>query len=600
MTNVLLAGELEQKQFNGLLKVLAILALKLRGQAIKTDLKPIADAQLKDVKAILKKLGADQTLFDDLYDNILKKSTTVDPYAEAFIKNLRKRIRETNLANNLDNLTIKQKEIMNYIFTLVSSPESESAYSSLQRRISNLGDPVITKRFIEFHTETGDSPSVIRGEIETLVKKLTGRKGLDLTADEKKKFADNEDKKTIAKLRSKYSEAIRQSIKQIVLDSGKQYIPVSQVMKTLKNDGTGVTPYPTIFSQSKHIYVNIDGQLCNAVGDVLNQKSLSPTFKFELNDKYDPAITTKGKTWLYKVTNPETNLPNYIGTVTRSAQAKEAKFEKLTDLLTSGEIHNIKKKWRRSLSSKPADFKKMEVVSAYLTEFLYNTSSRVGSEEKGGMTGGIQTFGASNAPIKSIKRPTGGVVPSKLKIEYFVKGGHKETFVIDPAKSSDSQDKEAKEKLIRFLIAKCENKSPDDPIFTLENDKKRLPLKDYTTWLKAQTTLTAHNFRTLRGTEVFIALEPGLVKKVQSAINKAKPKKLPDKTVHDLFKETMMEVGKILGHIRRTKEGVEENTANTSIAYYCNPNNMLDFYKKVGFAPMPAVVAAARRANADI
>jgi hypothetical protein len=594
MTNILLAGDVEKSQFNSLLKVLSILVLKLRGQSIKSDLKPVADTQIKDAKAILKKLGTDVSLFDDMYDNILKRSATVEPYALAFVKDLRKRIRETNLTNNLDNLTIKQKEVMNYIFTLISSPDSEGAYSSLQRRISNLGDKAITKRFIEYHAETGDDPAAVRSQIEALVQKLTGRKGqMSLTTEENKKFADNDDKKEIGKLRSKYAEAVRQKIKKIVLDSGESRLKVSIVMKKLKESGTGVTPYPSVFSTSKHIYVDLDAQLCNVNGDPLNQKSLSPTFTFELNQSYDPAITTKGKTWLYKAINPENGNSNYIGTSTLAAQNKGAKFDKLSNLLSTGEIHTIKKRWRAEMKS--GDLDNFDNVAAMLTEYLYQTSSRIGSEEGGGNTGGVQTFGATTFKVSSVKKPADGSIPKKLKISYMVKGGHAMTFTLDPTKSLEPADKTSTEKLIAFLVAKCKGKKPSDPVFTV--GAKRIDPTAYNNWLKQHTTMTAHNFRTLRGSEVALKVLPGALAQVKKEQNAIKPKKLADAKVHKIFEEAMTKVGEILGHIRRDKEGNEVSTANTSIAYYVDAKIQMQWYRDAGYAPSNKVVAAARRAN---
>jgi hypothetical protein len=596
ITHLLESAEKERKEFNSLLIVLAVLVLKLRGQPIKEDLKPVADTQVKDAKAILKKLGADVSLFNQMYDVILKRSATVEPYAVAFVKDLRKRIRETNLTNNLDNLTIKQKEVMNYIFTLISTPDSEGAYSSLQRRISNLGDKTITKRFIEYHADTGDDPANIRTQIEGLVQKLTGRKGqMALTADENKKYADNEDKKEIGKLRSKYAEAVRQQIKKMVLDSGESKVKVATIMKQLKEKGTGVTPYPSIFSTSKHIYVNLDAQLCNINGDPLNQKSLSPTFKFELNQTYDPAVTTKGKTWLYKVTNPETDNTNYIGTTTLAAVNKEAKFAKISNLLTSGEIHTIKSKWRSGMNTKYDEF---NTVASYLTEYLFQTSSRIGSEEGGGTSRGNQTFGATNFKVSAVKRPTDGSVPKKLKITYLVKGDHNMTFILDPSKGLESADKAAVDKLISFIIAKCKNKKPGDLVWTV--GPKRIDPTAYNAWLKQHGGLTAHNFRSLRGTELALKVLPKALVQVKKAQAAIKPKKLSDQAVHKIFEEAMAEVGGLLGHIRRDKEGNEVNTANTAIAYYVDAAVQMQWYKDAGYAPNTKTIAAARRANINI
>jgi hypothetical protein len=245
--------------------------------------------------------------------------------------------------------------------------------------------------------------------------------------------------------------------------------------------------------------------------------------------------------------------------------------------------------------SKLDDF---NTVAAYLTEYLYQTSSRIGSEEGGGNTGGVQTFGATTFKVSSVKKPADGSVPKKLKVSYMVKGGHAMTFTLDPSKSLEASDKAATEKLIAFLIAKCKGKKPTDPVFTV--GAKRIDPTAYNTWLKQNTTMTAHNFRTLRGSEVALKVLPGALDQVKKAQAAAKPKKLADNAVHKIFEAAMAKVGEILGHIRRDKEGNEETTANTSIAYYVDPTIQLKWYKDAGYAPNTKVIAAARRGGINI
>jgi hypothetical protein len=181
-----------------------------------------------------------------------------------------------------------------------------------------------------------------------------------------------------------------------------------------------------------------------------------------------------------------------------------------------------------------------------------------------------------------------------------VKGGHRESFFLDPSKPDlfDS-DKAALKKLIKFIHAKTQGKNPSDPVFTVKG--KRISTSDYNAWLRGKADLTAHNFRTLRGTELALKYLPDAAKKVESLRKKiAKGKRLSDKEIDKAFLEAMQKVGKALGHIRRNASGEEESTANTSIAYYCSPAVMVDWYKKVGKAPLSAVIRAANAAKVDV
>ena len=600
---MLLGDETDKKRMGALLRVISVLILKLRGEDIK-DVKPIADKYVDDARLFLRSLGTDPKLFNNMYGLILRKPAMVYPAALEFVKNLRAKLRETNLMNNLDKVSVHHKELLTPLLTLISTPESPSAYSSLLRRVSYLKEPDIQARFIKNFTETKDNSQTIYEQIAALVKTATGRKdSIALTTEENKEFKAGTAKQQdlasqISKLRSAYSEAVNQEMKQVILDSGKETQPVAAVLKALADAGVKKMPFPEEFRKSKHIYVNMNAELCDVQGNPLTLQRVQPGFGVSFNAGYDPAAAKdSGNTWIYKWTNPENGNTGYVYTKDRAATNKSEKFSKLSDVISTGDLEKKKASWRKRMGM---DYDDPDTVFAYLTEYIYATSSRIGSGA-GGNTGGKTTYGASNFLVKSVSLPTNGAAaPPKLKVAYLVKGGHKETFVLDPAKGDlDDKDKAALKKLIRFLVAKCEGKKPADRVFTMGS--KSVNTTAYNAWLKGKCDLTPHNFRTLRGTELALKYLPDAAKKIDALRKKvAKGKRLADKVIDQTFLEAMTKVGKALGHIRRGADGKEESTANTSIAYYCAPSVMVDWYKEVGKAPPSAVIRAASNAKLDL
>lgn len=598
----LLADADDKRRFSAMLKVIAVLVLKLRGESIK-DVKPVADKYVDDARAFLRSIGMKPTTFNNMYGIILRKPVDVHPAALDFVKELRAKLRAANILNDLDKMSVHQKELVGPLLTLISTPSSASAYSSLLRRVSYLKEPDIQKRFIQNFTDNNEGSQAIHAKLSAAVKKLTGRSdSIALTTEENKKFkasAKHADTAAeISKMRSSYSQAVNQEMKQVILDAGKKLLPVATVMKALSDQGVKKLPFPEDFRKAtaKNVYVNLDAELCNVEGHPLNLQRVQPGVKVEFNPKYDPkAVKGSNNTWLYKWTNQEGNT-GYVYTKDQMATNKSEKFTKLDDVITTGDLEKKKNEWRKSMGTK---FDDPNTVFAYLTEYIYATSSRIGSGAAGN-TGGKDTFGASNFPVKSVGGLREGGTETKLRISYLVKGGHRESFFLDPSKPDlfDS-DKAALKKLIKFIDAKCKGKKPSEPVFTVKG--KRVSTSDYNAWLRGKADLTAHNFRTLRGTELALKYLPDAAKKVEALKKKvAKGKRVPDKAIDQAFLDAMMKVGKALGHIRRNASGEEESTANTAIAYYCSPAVMVDWYKQAGKAPLSAVIRAANAAKVDL
>jgi biopolymer transport protein ExbD len=599
----LLADADDKRRFSALLKVIAVLILKLRGENIK-DVKPVSDKYVDDARGFLRSIGMKPNSFNSMYGIILRKPVDVHPAALEFVKELRVKMRAANILNDLDKMSVHQKELVGPLLTLISTPSSASAYSSLLRRVSYLKEPDIQKRFIQNFTNNNEGSQAIHAKLSAAVKKLTGRAdSIALTTEENKKFKASakhaETAAEISKMRSSYSQAVNQEMKQVILNADKKLLPVATVMKALSDEGVKKLPFPDEFRkpQAKNVYVNLDAELTNVEGHPLSLQRVQPGFTVTFNPKYDPKATKgSGNTWLYKWTNPTAGNDGYVYTKDQMATNKSEKFTKLDDVITTGDLEKKKDEWRKSMGTK---FDDPNTVFAYLTEYIYATSSRIGSGVAGN-TGGKDTYGASNFPVKSVGGLREGGTETKLRISYFVKGGHRESFFLDPSKPDlFESDKAALKKLIKFIDAKCKDKKPSDPVFTVKG--KRVSTSDYNAWLRGKADLTAHNFRTLRGTELALKYLPDAAKKVEALKKKVpKGKRLADKEIDKAFLEAMQKVGKALGHIRRNAAGEEESTANTSIAYYCSPAVMVDWYKEVGKAPLSAVLRSAAAAKVEV
>jgi DNA topoisomerase IB len=627
---MLILAELKDRaNFNALLKILTILAIKLQGGKIKPLKESIGDANKAAALEFLKKYGADGKLFAALYLNILKKSDAVQPHAEPFIANLRKVINSSRIKHDLEAMSSDSKQVLDPVLTLLGNPDSANALSLLNRRIGLLKEPDLTKKFSDIYTENardlelgddrkdsvptdttvkpkktaptpGNTVDRVAEQINQVIYEITKDKGATGVSAAQKAAAQatprgKELLSQLAKLRKQLTDYKLSEIRNVVAQAPDNIMSSSDLTRALVKRGIKKLSIPPAFQTSDVVHVNLDGQWCDADGRVAIRQGWQSEAEIVVNPSY--SHDTPKKNWLYKIitTNAEGKKTiNYIQTQAKVAQKRAANFTKVDDTLAQ-DIKSVKSKWRNAMKGKPDDEK---TVYANLAEFVYQTTSRIGSGE--GMTKGTNTYGASNFLVKHVNLAK--ATDTRLMIKYHIaKSSKEETFILS-AKSSDvgsPEDARWMKTLIAFIVKKCEGKKPEDVVFTIGKGQ-RVNSSSFNGYLKAiGLPFTAKTFRTMRGTELAIeALE-----QAEAEFNRLKgesKKPLPQATVTALFKAAMENVGELLGHIRRNKAGDEESTSNTAIKSYINPKVMIDWFQRVGYAPPSNVIQSAKDAGLDV
>lgn len=624
---MLVLAELKDRaNFNALLKILTILAIKLQGGKIKPLKESIGDENKAAALEFLKKYGANGKLFAALYINILKKSEDVFPHAEPFIADLRKVINSNRIKHDLDSMSSDSKQVLDPVLTLLSNPNSANALSLLNRRIGLLKEPALTKKFSDIYTENsqnlelgddrddsvlekttksgkpkataptaGNAIDKVADQIDQVIYQITkDRNAKGVSAEAKAKAqATPQGKELLAqltKLRKQLTDYKLSEIRNVVAQSPDNIMSSSDLTRALVKRGIKKLSIPPSFQTSDVVHVNLDGQWCDADGRVAIRQGWQADAEIITNPSY--SHDTPKKNWLYAIKTGTTK--NYVYTSGKVAEKRAANFSKVDDTLAQ-DIKSVKAKWRNNMKGKPDDEK---TVYGNLAEFVYQTTSRIGSGE--GMTKGTTTFGASNFLVKHVALSK--ATDTRLVIKYHIaKSSKEETFVLS-AKASDlgsNEDVRWMKALIAFIVKKCEGKNPDDIVFTIGKGQ-RVNTTRFNSYLNAiDLPFTAKTFRTMRGTELAIeALEQA--ESEFSRLKREAKKPLPAATVNALFKAAMNNVGELLGHIRRNKAGDEESTSNTAIKSYVNPKVMIDWYKKVGYAPPSNVIQAAKAAGLDV
>jgi hypothetical protein len=132
------------------------------------------------------------------------------------------------------------------------------------------------------------------------------------------------------------------------------------------------------------------------------------------------------------------------------------------------------------------------------------------------------------------------------------------------------------------LAALIKGKKPTDPLFTFVSGTKFKPVvagmvNRYFKSLGAGA-VTVHKLRTLRGTMVFQTKMDELFKKLGN-------KKPTEKQARELFLKLAKDVGKILGHIRTSKDGSTAVTGGTALQAYIDPVQQRRFWDILGYRP---------------
>ena len=614
--HLVLADEQDKKDFNDLTKILVIIAIKRQGGLVKDLKASIVTSLYPNVIKFFKKYKIPTENFAALVANMLKKSDEMADFVPPFLDDLKNFMRSSNTRADLDILSTTTKEVLNPTIILLNNPNSKNALTTLVNKVSSLKEKSITdklnKRYREIQQdrveETNDELNIqnrdrapllstVTEQLKEVCKRLTGRKDIvSISAAEKLEYKNDPAKVPLlaryAILKKQFTEIKSNELKLAIDSLDKNVVSVKQLILSLKKRGVTDINIPQAFIESNTIYINQDAKYCDKDARVLSKQAPQPGGEVKVNPNY--SHDNDRNNWVYSVTTELTT--NYVYTVDKIQNKKDTRFTKSTDI-AKNRLGGIKDSWRSDMNNEDLDNERS--VYAFLAEYIFWTASRVGAGE--GSTDNSRTYGASNFLVKHIINLPKSFksVPSRLEIRYPIKSGATDSFILssDLGNLPDASDVPYMKKLIKFIVTKCENKSPEDHVWTI--NKKRLDTGKFNSYLNSiESGMTAKYFRTIRGTQLAItALDQA--KDAILKLEKTSKKSIPDKTVNEAFTQAMTAVGELLGHVRRNTDG-EHSTATTAISSYVDPNIMLQWYKELKRQPNSKVISACRAAGIQV
>lgn len=442
---------------------------------------------------------------------------------------------------------------------LIHTKDSESARRRLSRIVSRFGDPDLSGMFVQEHADISNE----RKELEELVRKHTGKPGLDLpphitaqwTEIKKKKGAYLPAHRKYLDLRAVLRTAYKTRLQAIVRSSGKPYLPVHEVADILTREGI-THSLPSGFVGM----IDDSGKFYTTSGLLILG---SPSGDVRMNPAYRP---DEDNAYVCEYT------PAFAEQVTRAytesfrSRKKEQKFGVVMETLP--QLPKLVKKWRADMKN----LKKSAGVLATLCDFIYATSARVSNPNAA--TGGERTFGATQLLVSHIM-----VDDHKVSARYIGKSGGAQHHIIDIAKKSEFKLLHAN---MKKLVA---GKKKGDPVFALNGKTfTGTQINKYLRSIGFPDKFTIHKLRTARGTQM-----------ASDLLKESKFKKgaaWTERDVNQWVEGTLLKVGIELGHMSG-----EKYTSNTAIQNYIQPEVLGEFYNKLGIRPPAKIQKAIDGAN---
>lgn len=497
---------------------------------------------LPNYKAIIQMIVQEDYDNPRLHERIVKLADTMKAKRAKYEKEL--------------DLTKDQIRIMN-AFRIWIKTESESSHKSLNALVSQLGEPLLNKRFVVEQEDHAEKQADTEKQLKAVVKRLTGKPGTTLSKEEAAKYRDKPLYKEYLKLARQMNAPYKEFVHQMVRSSGKQYLPYRDVIIALEQQGIR-HKLPTGFIGN----IGEKCELYTTAGLKLKGYPGSATEVF-MNPEY---VAEQDNAYVFKARPlPDSKIQRYY-TVEYDKSSSVEKFQVVEAL--AEEVAAMRSKWRQDLG-----VRNKYRLQALLCELAYITQGRIGNVNA--KTKGSQTYGLSTLKVKQVKLTT-----NLIDIKYPAKKGVPVHFKVNPTTP-------ALKKVHAILQDLMKDKGPND--YILVSPKGKLltsnTMKSYLKSIGAPEGTTIHKFRHLRGTE--------LAKEILEA-SPFKGKTHKDKEVNDWFMKAMTKVGEELGHVSGDKV-----TPNTAIQNYISAGVMVQFFKKLNVRPNSTIQRAIDRATKE-
>ena len=412
--------------------------------------------------------------------------------------------------------------------------QTESSYRGITNKINIVGDPAISKLFVNNAAPHHDTNAV--QAYMAFIHHHT-RKNKDYMDKADRDKLTDEERKQLNALASPVSKMVRAAITKAVRSSGKPYLPLGDIRRNLTVLGLPTYILPT--GVDSYLMIDDVGKYYTVAGRRLAAAPIGGAMQY--NPKYDPK---KDNGFVIAGIPLVGDQPQYYVTEDWIRGKRAAKKDTKRGILENN-IDDLSDKWRSHMYGNNPDLR----VLGTAVEGLYQIQPRIGNKNQ--ETDGKRTFGYSTWQARHISNVRND---GSITVRYAAKSN------VDMEHKIKPYDEHSAE-FINFLVGQKQSRNPDDRIWEFDNGK---PVTDNVIrgYIKKYIDpgLSPHAFRHYRGTKVFneyVAKHPF---KLRATL----------KETEEYWKKAAMEAGKILGHIK-IKDGKQEVTGETASQSYIDP-----------------------------
>lgn len=386
------------------------------------------------------------------------------------------------------------------------------------------------------------------------IEKLTGRRDMKMTEEEKEKFRKShpEDYQTVLSSRKNILEVAKQWLRMYCRKKGG-LVKYSQMLEAYK-EAYIFHDWPK--AEDWDGWIDEDGKLYELKSKV--EIKGKPGFTITGNPEYSPRTND---TFVFSCVTSMGN-KQYFYRVDALTQWREERFEAVDDFVPM--VLDVRKKW-------VADIKHTGKIQklAVLLELMYWASARIGGEKNN--VRGEKTFGMSNIRGRHVYKEG-----QNLVIDYLGKMAHRQKHVLTP--------KTPEQKLCAKLVLEWATEAGNDGVvFDLKGDYTTAPSNQtVNTYFKSKgATVSVHKLRHARATAImerqiddrkvcpYFMVKNG----VRTLVAAKKP---VQKEAETLYLKMATEVGRELGHTSG-----EKTTPMTAVNAYINPTTTTGFFEQL-------------------
>lgn len=389
------------------------------------------------------------------------------------------------------------------------------------------------------------------------IEKLTGRRDIKLTEEEKEKFRveNPAEYQTILASKRAIVDVAKMFVRSMIRKAGGMLL-YSQMLEEFKANYI-FHDWPK--AEGWDGYVDEAGKLYTMQKKEIKGK---PGFTIEGNPEYNPK---RDDTFVFFCVTSMGN-KQYFYTVEALRDWKEERFSDVDDFVPM--VEKVRDGWLHDLKNQKH---KIQVL-ACLCELIYWASARIGALKNN--VRGERTFGISTIQGRHVSK-----VGSDLVIDYMGKMAHRQVHKLRPVTSE--------QKLVaRMVLDWAEQAGEDGAVFDLVENRHSTPPTNSTVnaYFKSKgANVTVHKLRHARATIIMDRLLkdkkacPYFRYKSDGTRELIQARKPTQSEAEALYKTLATEVGRELGHTAG-----EKITPMTAVNAYVNPSMTLAFFADLG------------------